>query len=234
MKALCIIPARGGSKRIPRKNVRPFLGRPIIAYPIAAALESGCFEEVMVSTDDEEIAAIARDLGASVPCLRSARNSDDYAGSDDVFREVLHFYRQQGRDYAVACGLYPTAALTTAEHLRRGREALLADQQVFAVAPILRFSFPVQRALAFRRGRIPLLQPEHYHTRSQDLEPAYHDAGQWYWFRVDAFLRTGELLGPNCGGVVLSAVEAQDIDTEDDWTMAELKYQARRQPQPLA
>lgn len=224
MSALCIIPARGGSKRIPRKNVRSFRGRPILAWPIAAALESGCFDEVMVSTDDAEIAAVARDCGAKVPFLRSAQTADDFAGSEEVFAEVLLRYRELGRDFPQACGLYPTAALVTPAHLRRGRELLEADPTLTAVLPILRFSAPIQRALVVRAGRVPMLHPEHADTRSQDLEPAFHDAGQWYWMRVPHFLRRRELLGPNCAGLELSAGEAQDIDREEDWALAELKH----------
>jgi N-acylneuraminate cytidylyltransferase len=225
MKALCIIPARGGSKRLPRKNVRLFAGRPIIAYPIEAALQSGCFDEVMVSTDDAEIAAIAREHGATVPFLRSTENSTDHAGSDDVFAEVLLRYREAGRPYACACGLYPTAALVTPGRLRLGRDTLLADPSLTAVLPVQRFAFPIQRAVALRGGRLAMFQPEHIDTRSQDLEPAYHDAGQWYWLRTEPFLRTRELMGPNCSAIILPEHEAQDIDRDDDWALAELKHQ---------
>lgn len=225
MKALCIIPARGGSKRIPRKNIRLFAGRPIIAHPIAAALESGCFDEVMVSTDDAEIAAVARECGATVPFLRSTENSTDHAGSDAVFAEVIQRYREAGCAYEYACGLYPTAALTTPERLREGFAALRADPRLTAVLPVQRFSFPIQRAVALRDHRLAMFQPEHVDTRSQDLEPAYHDAGQWYWMRAEPFLRTRELMGPNCSAVIVPEMEAQDIDTEDDWVLAELKFQ---------
>jgi len=227
MNALCIIPARGGSKRIPRKNVRSFNGRPIIAYPIEAALASGCFDEVMVSTDDEEIADIARACGASVPFLRSPHTAGDHAGTEEVFHEVIVRYRQVGRSFPFACGLYPTAALVTPEHLQRGQAMLAADDQLTAVLPIQRFPSPIQRALALRAGRVPMMHPEHYDSRSQDLEPGYHDAGQWYWLRVGRFLVTKELMGPNCAGLVVSSIEVQDIDNEDDWALAELKHQCR-------
>lgn len=233
MKALAIILARGGSKRIPRKNIRPFHGRPILAYPIAAALESGCFDEVMVSTDDAEIAKIARECGATVPFLRSAQNAHDFSGSDDAMAEVILQYRALGRAYTHVCALYSTAALTTAEHLQRGQAMLTADPALTAVLPVLRFSFPIQRALVARGGRLPLLQPEHYHSRSQDLEAAYHDAGQWYWLQADKFLQTRELMGPNSTGLVLSEMDAQDIDNEDDWAVAELKYELRQQRAPV-
>lgn len=228
MKALCIIPARGGSKRIPRKNVRLFAGRPIIGYPIEAALQSGCFDEVMVSTDDAEIATIARECGATVPFLRSVENSTDHAGSNDVFAEVLQRYAAAGRTFEFACGIYPTAALLTPARLREGFERLRSDETLTTVLPVQRFSFPIQRAVALRGGRLAMFQPEHFKSRSQDLEPAYHDGGQWYWLRVEAFLRTRELMGPSCAALVLSEREAQDIDNEDDWTLAELKYQLRQ------
>jgi pseudaminic acid cytidylyltransferase len=229
MKALAIILARGGSKRIPRKNIRPFLGRPIISYPIAAALQSGCFVEVMVSTEDAEIAAIARACGATVPFLRSAQNANDFAGSDDAIAEVIENYRARDIHFDYVCALYATAALTTAAHLRHGARMLAADATLTGVVPVLRFSFPVQRALTLRDGRVPLLQPEHYHTRSQDLEETFHDAGQWYWLRAEKFIASRELLGPNSAGFVLHAHEGQDIDNEDDWAVAELKYTLRQQ-----
>lgn len=228
MSALAIILARGGSKRIPRKNIRPFHGQPIISYPIAAARESGCFDEVMVSTDDGEIAEVARAHGATVPFLRSPRNATDTAGSEQAMEEVILEYRKAGREFTHVCAIYATGALVSAEHLRKGRAALLADDSLTAVLSVIRYSFPIQRALVLRNGRAPMLHPEHYNTRSQDLEPAYHDAGQWYWLRTGKFLTSLELMGPNCGALELPEMEAQDIDTEDDWAVAELKYTLRR------
>jgi N-acylneuraminate cytidylyltransferase len=224
MKTLCIIPARGGSKRIPRKNLRAFNGRPIIAYPISAALESGCFDEVMVSTDDAEIAEVALACGATVPFMRSAANANDHAGTEEVFHEVILRYWALGHVFDFACGIYPTAALTTSAQLRRGFELLRTNDELTTVLSLQRFSSPIQRALALRNGRTPMMWPEHYDSRSQDLEPAYHDAGQWYWMRVQPFLRTKELMGPNCTGLELSSMEAQDIDHEGDWALAELKH----------
>lgn len=234
MNALCIIPARGGSKRIPRKNIRSFHGRPIISYPIQAALESGCFDEVMVSTEDAEIAAIARSCGAMVPFLRSGELATDHAGSDEVIKEVIRRYRELGRHYPHVCGIYPTAALTTSTQLRRGYEMLRADATLTSVLPVLRFSFPIQRALVNRANRFPLLHPENYHARSQDLEAAYHDAGQWYWLDSERFLQTGEFMGAHANGIVLSEMEAQDVDNEDDWAVAELKFQLARQRRAAA
>lgn len=230
MNAICIIPARGGSKRIPRKNIRAFRGRPIISYPIAAALASGCFGEVMVSTDDPEIAEVARTWGATVPFLRSSENSSDGAPSQDVFGEVLQAYASsQGRSFDAACAIYPTAALARPAQIREGWQKLQSDPTLTAVLPVIRFDFPIQRALAMRDGRVPMMWPEHYDSRSQDLEPAFHDAGQWYWFRPEPFLRTGELMGPNCAGIVIPPWDAQDIDDEEDWILAEMKFQCRLQ-----
>lgn len=225
MSALAIILARGGSKRIPRKNIRAFHGRPMIAYPIAAARASGCFDEIMVSTEDSEIAGIAREWGAEVPFLRSVRTATDFAGSEEVMAEVIRNYAETGRHFTEVCAIYATAALTTADHIRQGREVLRADDTVTAVLPVIRFSFPIQRAVALRAGRVAMFQPEHLDTRSQDLEPAYHDAGQWYWLRAERFLPSLELMGPNCNAVVLPENEVQDIDHEDDWRLAEMKHQ---------
>jgi pseudaminic acid cytidylyltransferase len=222
--ALAIIPARGGSKRIPHKNIRAFHGRPIISYPIAIAQESACFSEVMVSTDDDKIAQVARDCGASVPFMRSAENSHDTAQIQDVVAEVVTEYAKRGRHFSLVCCIYPTAALITTNHLLQGLEKLQACEQLCCVLPVVRFDSPIQRALVIRNDRIPMLQPEHYDTRSQDLEPAYHDVGQWYWLRYERFAVNREMLGFNCSAIVLSEFEAQDVDDEDDWRMAELKY----------
>jgi pseudaminic acid cytidylyltransferase len=224
--SLAIIPARGGSKRIPRKNLRPFRGRPIIAWSIEAALESGLFDEVMVSTDDVEIAALARELGAVVPFMRSAETADDHATTAAVLEEVLEAYARRGLTFEHACCLYPTAPFATARDLEDGHRRLV-ESDFAAIMPVAAFSFPIWRSL--RRagdGRIEMNFPENRDARSQDLPPAYHDAGQWYWFRVDAFRRDGTLLGGNTGSVPLRAMCVQDIDTEEDWMLAELKHQA--------
>lgn len=227
MNAVAIITARGGSKRIPRKNIRDFLGKPIISYPIAAALESGCFDEVMVSTDDEQIAKIAQVYGAMSPFMRSATTSDDYASTNDVLVEVLKEYALRGRTFAAACCIYPTASLLTAERLREGRRKLASDQAIESVIPVLRFGYPIQRALKIENDRLSMIASEYYNSRSQDLMPTYHDAGQWYWFRTEAFLRSEKLLASVCVPVLLDEMEAQDIDNEYDWQLAELKYRLR-------
>jgi pseudaminic acid cytidylyltransferase len=225
MRALCIIPARGGSKRIPRKNIRPFLGEPIIAHPIRAALASGCFSEVMVSTDDAEIATVARKAGASVPFMRSAENAGDQAGTIPVLLEVLERYAATGCEFDFGCCLYPTAVFATAVLLQRGRDLLLADAATDSVIPVVRYGYPIQRSLRMEDGRLAMRWPEHLQARSQDLEPAYHDAGQFYWFRISSLLRDGRLLTGSTRGLELPDSEVQDVDNEVDWQLAEIKRQ---------
>lgn len=223
MSNVAIITARGGSKRIPRKNIRPFLGRPIIGYAIETARRSALFEQVMVSTDDDEIAAIARHFGASVPFLRSSETANDFATTADVLREVFAQYEQQGQVFDYACCLYPTAPFVTPDLLRQAFSTL-TEHRFDTVYPLQRFGFPVQRAVSLHNQQVRWLQPEHALTRSQDLEPAYHDAGQFYFFDVAAFQSSHRLITDNSGGVVISEMAAHDIDTEDDWRMAELKW----------
>jgi len=223
MAAIAIITARGGSKRIPRKNIRSFLGRPIIAYSIEAALQSGLFDEVMVSTDDLEIAGLARQLGARVPFMRSARNADDFATTKDVLVEVLEEYRRRGTEFEFACCLYPTAPFVTAEKLRVAF-ARLRDSAADTVLPIVRFSFPIQRSFRMEGDRVSYLHPEHSSRRSQDLPPAYHDAGQFYFFRPTRLLETGELVTANTVGIEMPLMEVQDLDDEEDWGIAKIKF----------
>lgn len=216
---LAIIPARGGSKRIPRKNIRDFLGRPIISVSISVAVDSGLFEEVMVSTDDPEIAEVALACGAKVPFMRSPETSNDFAPLADVIDEVKEQYGIQGRSFDNICCILPTAPLITVNNLRAGYQLLL-DKGADSVRPLVRFGYAIERALKLTDGRVEMLHPEHKYTRSQDLEPAFHDAGQFYWMKSECCLR-----GDNRYGFEISEVEAQDIDTEIDWKMAELKYQ---------
>lgn len=224
-QTVAIITARGGSKRIPRKNIRPFRGRPMIAWSIEAALESGVFSEVMVSTDDLEIAEIAKSCGAKVPFMRSAKNSDDFSGTADVLIEVLEQYKAQGQSFDLGCCIYPTAPFTTSVDLVRGKQQLEAGN-FDAVMPVAAFSYPIWRSLKRdESGKILLNFPENLHKRSQDLPPAYHDAGQWYWFRPAALLRDRAIMGQNTGSIILSELQVQDIDNEDDWLLAELKHQ---------
>ena len=223
MRRLVVIPARGGSKRIPRKNIKDFLGRPIIAYSIEAALGSGLFDEVMVSTDDEEIAQVALAHGASVPFLRSPTSSDDHATTAQVLEEVLERYKEQGKTFDCACCLYPTAPFVTSETLKQGYSRL-REGGYDSVFPVLRYSYPIWRSLKLEDGKAVMNWPEHLQSRSQDLPPAFHDAGQFYWFRVDAFRESGKLFTANSGAIEISELQAQDIDSETDWRLAELKY----------
>jgi len=218
MKNLAIIPARGGSKRIPRKNIRNFLGKPIIAYSIETALESGLFEEVMVSTDDDEIAEVAKKYGAKVPFMRSEENADDYATLADVVEEVIGTYRKKGESFDDVCCILPTAPFLTVSLLEEGF-SLLAENSVDSVKPVVRFSYPIQRAVKMKNGMLEMFNPEHARTRSQDLEPAFHDAGQFYWMKFEEGMK-----GERKMGLEIPEHLVHDIDTEDDWTMAELKY----------
>lgn len=222
MRVVCIITARGGSKRIPRKNVREFCGKPIITYSVEAALESGLFDEVMVSTDDFEIADIARDCGASIPFMRSAEVSGDLATTADVLAEVLGAYRETDREFDAFCCLYPTAPFVTAVKLQ---EAAAMLEGADCVLSVTRFSFPPQRGMVETDGGLVWWQPENELARSQDLAPVYHDAGQFYFRDVPSFLATGRLIAGRIRSYEVPETEAQDIDNESDWVMAEMKYE---------
>lgn len=221
--SVAIITARGGSKRIPRKNIKEFLGKPIIEYSIQAALASGIFEEVMVSTDDEEIAEIAKNAGASVPFMRSADAANDYATTTDVVGEVLGQYREKGQEFDFACCIYPTAPFVTKELLLKARD-MVEKEGADSCFPVIRFGFPPQRGMVIENDIARYKYPEYQFTRSQDLEGMYHDSGQFYYFDVKKFENTGKMLGDKIKPIVISEMEAQDIDNEDDWKIAELKY----------
>ncbi|HNQ27314.1 MAG TPA: pseudaminic acid cytidylyltransferase [Aquaticitalea sp.] len=225
MERIAIIPARGGSKRIPRKNIKDFLGKPIISYTIEAALQSKMFSEIMVSTDDESIADIARTFGASVPFLRSSNNANDHATTFEVIEEVLLRYKSKGMVFGEACCIYPTAPFTTPQRLKQFHEFL--DTSNFdCVFPVLKYGYPIQRGLQLSdHNQMRMISPEHLVTRSQDLTPSYHDAGQFYWFRVDRLLQFGQLWTDNTGALEINEMEAHDIDNLDDWEIAEFKYQ---------
>ena len=223
MEKIAIITARGGSKRIPRKNIREFCGRPILAYSIQAALESGVFDRVMVSTDDEEIAETARRYGAEVPFFRSRETAGDYASTTDVLAEVLEEYQKQGQEFDLLCGIYPTAPFLKPETLKKAM-ALLAESHADAVQPVVRFSFPPQRGVCIRDGEVRFLWPEYRNARSQDLEPYYHDVGQFYCLNAKSFLSQKTLVMERTLPFILPELEVQDIDTEEDWKIAELKY----------
>lgn len=221
---LAIIPARGGSKRIPRKNIKPFCGKPVLAYSIEAVSQSGLFDEIMVSTDDGEIAAIARQYGAAVPFMRSVEASNDYATTTDVLLEVVERYRQLGRSFTHICCIYPAAPFVTAEKLNRAYQ-LLCSSGADALVPVVPFSYPPLRGFALQNERIWMKWPEYAFTRSQDLEPIYHDCGQFYFMRTDALLRERNMLCRETVPMRLSEVEVQDIDNEVDWELAELKFE---------
>lgn len=223
---LAVITARGGSKRIPRKNIKDFCGRPIIAYSIEAALESDLFDHVMVSTDDEEIAAVASSLGAEVPFMRGASASGDFATTCDVLNDVLHAYGARGQSFESLCCIYPTAPFVTAGRLRDAAE--LFGGGVSCVFAAAEFSFPPQRGRVARDGVSRWLMPEFALSRSQDLEPVYHDAGQFYFCRA-AQLATGDLMGDRARMLVLPQTEVQDIDNPTDWVMAEMKYRLMKE-----
>lgn len=226
MTKLAMIPARGGSKRIPRKNIRLFADKPIIAYSIVAALESRLFDEVMVSTEDDEIAVIAEQWGAVVPFRRSAQNANDQASTVDVLLEVIAAYTQRGLHFDYGCCIYPTAPFVAPELLAQGWR-ILVEGGYDSVFPVLRFSYPIQRALKLEGDRVSMIWPENLLARSQDLQPAYHDAGQFYWVNVAAIQHKKRLWTDRSGALVIGELDAHDIDTLEDWTMAEFKYQYR-------
>lgn len=223
MTSIAIITARGGSKRIPRKNIKDFLGKPILAYSIEAALGSKLFDEVMVSTDDEEIAAIAARYGAKVPFLRSAENADDYATTSDVLEEVLETYEKNGRSFAWMCCIYPTAPFVTAKKLCNAMKEI-KEKNADALVPVVKFSYPPQRCFVVQENKLVYQWPENIQKRSQDLEPFYHDAGQFYLAKVGSFKMSKTLVPPHTIPYILDEVEVQDIDSLEDWEMAEIKY----------
>jgi len=223
-KSLAIIPARGGSKRIPLKNIKHFCGKPIIEYSINAALESGIFDEVMVSTDHEGIAEVAKNAGAKVPFFRSAENSNDFAGTAEVLLEVLKSYENIASSFEYICCIYPTAPFVTSQKLKSGLQQL-KTKKANAVVPVVAFSYPIQRSLKIEGDYAKMLWPENYTARSQDLMPVYHDCGQYYFLRTDSLLKNPILYPENTIPVITSELEMQDIDNETDWKLAEMKYQ---------
>lgn len=227
MSAIAIITARGGSKRIPRKNIKEFCGKPILAYSIEAALKCGLFDRVMVSTEDAEIAELAGKYGAEVPFFRSESTSGDYAVTTDVLLEVLAEYEKRGERFDLACCIYPTAPFVTAERLREA-VSLLEESGADSVLPVARFSFPPQRCVVVKDGCLQFKWPEYAQARSQDLEPFYHDAGQFYCLKVKSFLEQKVLVMNRTVPLILPEMEIQDIDTEEDWELAQVKYRLRR------
>lgn len=227
MKSICIIPARGGSKRIPRKNIKDFLGMPVIAYSIKAAIESEVFDEVMVSTDDEEIAEVAKQYGANIPFLRSKETSTDFATTADVIYEVIDRYEDLDRKFDVVCCIYATAPFITSERLQQASK-IIGNREFDSAFSCVAFSYPVLRGLEIdEEGRVVMKWPEYRQARSQDLPQLYHDAGQFYIATTEAFRRNNGFWGDNTAPVILSELEVQDLDTPIDWALAEMKFQLK-------
>lgn len=223
---VAIIPARGGSKRIPRKNINHFCGKPIIAYSIEAAFQSGCFDKVFVSTDDLEIATIAKKYGALVPNLRSSENSDDFSTIADVMIEVVETLKDDNVFPDNICCIFATAPFVTGDAIATAYTKLL-EESFTAIFPVVEYSYPIQRSLGFNNdGTISMVWPEHLLSRSQDLVKRYHDAGQFYWIKTKVMLEEGTLFVKNASSIVINSICAQDIDTPNDWLIAELKYKA--------
>lgn len=224
MKNIAIIPARGGSKRIPRKNIRPFLGKPIISYSISAAKECGLFGEVMVSTDDPEIAHISLEYGAKVPFLRSAETANEYAGIADVLIEVLEQYEQEGVTVDNICCILATAPLIMPCELVEAYQSFV-ENGFESLYPIVAYPYPIQRSFIRNdQGMLTMCWPEHYNSRSQDLELTYHDSGTFYWIKSETLKRERKLLTSRTGSIVFDEIRVQDIDNEIDWQLAEIKY----------
>lgn len=223
MKCIAIITARGGSKRIQKKNIKKFLGQPIIKYSIDAALNAGCFDEVMVSTDDLEIAVIAEKYGAKIPFMRSNETSNDFATTAEVISEVLRSYAKINIRPEYVCCIYPTAPFITANKLKQAHDLLILHQAK-SIVPIVRFGFPILRSFKIEDGLVKMNWPEYMNTRSQDLAPAFHDCGQFYFLNVESFLTEKKIFTDHTFPIEMPESEVQDIDNEEDWKVAEIKY----------
>lgn len=223
---VCIIPARGGSKRIPRKNIKEFCGKPMIAWSIEAAKASGCFDQVIVSTDDDKVAKVAREWGATVPFMRPAKLSDDFTGTLPVIRHAVEWLNQNDIPVEYACCIYATAPFVSAEDLKQGFQ-LIKDSVSSYVFSVTSYAFPIQRAIWITEsGSVAMFNPEHVQTRSQDLEEAWHDAGQFYWGTAKAWCEEQPIFAENSLPVKLPRYRVQDIDTPEDWVRAEWLFKA--------
>jgi len=223
---LCVIPARGGSKRIPQKNIRDFCGKPILAYSIEAALASSCFDKVIVSTDDEEIASIAKKYGAEVPFLRPEELSDDYTGTNEVIKHAIEWYQNNNESISFVCCIYATAPFVESKYIKEGYEKIISSNKSFAFT-VTSFPFPIQRAIRINNNNeVEAIWPENTLKRSQDLEDAYHDAGQFYWGRSESFVNDEVIFSTASVAVLLPRHLVQDIDTLEDWHRAELMYKS--------
>lgn len=223
-KKIAIITARGGSKRIPKKNIKEFCGMPIIAYSIKTAIDSGIFDEVMVSTDSEEIAEISKKYGAIVPFMRSQDTSGDFATTEDVILEVIDKYKKMGKEFEQVCCIYPTAPFVTVDILREASK-IMDEKNPAVVIPVVQFSYPPQRCFIIdNSGYAKFKYPEYVNTRSQDLEKQYHDVGQFYIYNVKKLVESNGEIVDDFMPIIISEMQAQDIDNEEDWKLAELKY----------
>jgi N-acylneuraminate cytidylyltransferase len=228
LKVLAIIPARGGSKRIPQKNIKKFCGQPVISYPIKAALNSKVFDEIMVSTDDNDIGKISLKYGAKIPFIRSQNNSDDFAGTDAVLKEVLNYYIDQGIKFEAVCCIYPVNPFVNEVKIKEGLEKLRTNN-FDCVFSAVKYSYPIQRSFRLdKEDKMRMIEPQNYLKRSQDLDDTYHDAGQFYWFKTSSFLEKGKLWTDNTSIIELNDLEVQDIDSDNDWKVAELKFQIQK------
>ncbi len=226
---LCVIPARGGSKRIPRKNIKEFFGQPMIAYSIQAARESGCFDKIIVSTDDAEIADIAKKHGAEVPFMRPEELANDYAGTIPVIKHAIEWFEQHGEKPSKVCCLYATAPFVQAISLVKAYQQMQQNQAHYCFS-VTSFAFPIQRAIKLSENeRVEMFFPEYFSTRSQDLKEAYHDAGQFYWGTSEAWKQQKPIFSANASAFVLPRYLVQDIDTPEDWKRAELMHQILQQ-----
>ncbi len=225
---ICVIPARGGSKRIPRKNIRPFCGKPMIGWSIEAAMRSNCFDEVIVSTDDGEIAEISKGFGATIPFTRPAELADDHTGTIPVIAHAGNWLIRNGYEPRYICCIYPTAPFLKEENVQQGLKKLCVEKCSYAIS-VTTYAFPIQRAVKLTGdGRIQMLDPQDYNTRSQDLEETYHDAGQFYWGTAEAWISRKMLFDIDSTAVVLPRWEVLDIDTLEDWELAERLFKANR------
>lgn len=228
---IAVIPARGGSKRIPRKNIKDFCGKPMIVWSIEAAQQSGCFDDIIVSTDDDEIAQVAQAAGASVPFMRPAELADDFTATTPVIAHAVAWHNANRQTVDNACCIYATAPFLQATDLQRGLQTLMAAKSGYAFS-VTSYAFPIQRAIRITHNqRVEMFQPEHFNTRSQDLDEAWHDAGQFYWGQASAWLLGNPLFGQDTAPVPLPRHRVQDIDTPEDWQRAEWLFKAMQHKQ---
>jgi len=228
MSVVAVIPARGGSKRIPHKNIKPFCGKPMIAYSIETAKNAGIFDRIIVSTDSKEIASIAKDFGAEIPFMRPVELADDFAGTDAVILHALKWLIKDGEKIDYICCIYATAPFVKAEYIIKGYN-LLREKNAASCFSVTTYPFPIFRSLKINsQNRLEMFWPEYRETRSQDLTEAYHDAGQFYWANVTNYLKEKQFYSKNAVPVVLPRYLVQDIDTIEDWNTAELMFRAQQ------